>query len=496
MLARGGAREMPRRPKPLMHAKTTRRQNRFFGDLSPQEIARHGRKLADLRRADAVNDISLEATARRLATVFPQEIDAEPHLTVVRAFLHRPANTIHTLRGRSTRQRRHQVALRLLRAITIEGETREDYCKRTGLDTGDASRMLDHLCSKDQELRCAVELISDGGTSTSPQNRQPYVATCYDINVRNGVGLDALRPAVRLAIKTTQGLKVLEFPNAKLLERTDSTGTSAYFRQPGGEVDVSYEYAARFEAQAGDVSITMFCRDEPPKDWLGIESVYEPGNETVTVGVGDDDYVGVHGVTRDGKSIEEIADTGDPGLQRPGDRWVRVGPRVVVEARKGSDKLQANTTTPPTFRANPCACTKCAGAPELTWRVARVDEWLSAQYHQQYRLVDTPQLPGRGYDCKSLQVRRDVRWRQRGQHQLVRPAPQRRAPRISMADPRNILRPWNRASRKQWSTPTLVEVPGLWATPSLVEIGPVPQSEWPISEVFHGATVNKIGFAP
>ncbi len=140
--------------------------------------------------------------------------------------------------------------------------------------------MLDHMCSKDQELRCAIELISDHSTSTSSQNRQPYVATCYDINVRNA-GLDALRPAVRLAIKTTQGLKVLKFPNAKLIERADSTGTSAYFRQPGGEVDVSYEYAARFEAQAGDVSITMFCRDEPPKDWLGIESVFTPGNEIV-----------------------------------------------------------------------------------------------------------------------------------------------------------------------------------------------------------------------
>ena len=59
--------EAMKRQKQLIHAKTTRRQNRYFGDLSPQDIVRHDRKLADLRRADAVNDVSLEVTARRLA---------------------------------------------------------------------------------------------------------------------------------------------------------------------------------------------------------------------------------------------------------------------------------------------------------------------------------------------------------------------------------------------------------------------------------------------
>ena len=165
-------------PKQLMHAKTTRRQNRYFGDLSPQDIARHDRRLAGLRRADAVNDVSLEVAARRLATVFPQEIDAEPYVAVVKAFLDKGANTISELPGRSTRQRRHQKALRLLRAITLGGESRVDYCAREGIDLGDANRMLEHLCSKDQELRCAVDFISAHATGTSSQNRQVGVPAC------------------------------------------------------------------------------------------------------------------------------------------------------------------------------------------------------------------------------------------------------------------------------------------------------------------------------
>ncbi len=149
---------------------------------------------------------------------------------------------------------------------------------------------------------------------------------------------------------------------------------------------------------------------------------------------------------------------------------MRVGPRSVVEARKGSDKLQANTTTPPTFRANPCACTTCAGAPELTWRVARVDEWLRAQYHQQYQLVDTPQLPGRGHDCKSLQIRRNARFKRRLNRWIARCRFAAKGAadihRGSQEHPATM----RRASRKQWSTPTMVEVPGLWSTPSLVEL--------------------------
>ena len=481
---------MARRPKQAIHAKTTRRQNRFFGDLTPQDIARHDCKLADLRRADAVNDISLEATARRLATIFPQEVDLGPYITVVKAFLDRPANTIHKLKGRSTRQQRHQVALRLLKAITIEGETREDYCRRTGLDTGDASRMLDHLCSKDQELRCAIELIGAHSTATSSQNRQPDVPTPYTIGVGKVAGIDALEPVVRLAIKTRQGLKVLVFPNAKHFESVDSTGTSCDFRQPtvpAGYVIGEGRYpAATFTAQVGDCTWTLLCRDKPPKDWQGIEGVFAPGNETVTVGIGDDPWPELH--TRGGSVSKGTFTSGtlatgggdtiphsEIGQQRPGNRWLRVGPRAVIEAHKGGDKLQANTTTPPTFSATSCSCARCTGASQLKWRVAYVDIWQRAKYQQQYQLVETPQLPARGHDCQSLHIRREARFRHRINRWVPVPGPQRKAPRIAIADPRNILRPWRCASRKPWSTPTLTEVLGLWSTPSLVELGPPPQ---------------------
>ena len=404
------------KPKQLMHAKTSRRQNRYFGDLSPQDIAQHDRRLAGLRRADAVNDVSLEVTARRLATVFPQEIDAEPYVAVVKAFLDKPANTIHKNRTRSKMQERHQKALRLLHAITLGGERRVDYCTAQGIDLADANRMLEHLCSKDQELRCAVDFISAHGTGTSSQNRQPEVPACYSINV-GGDGLPALAPAVRLAIKTTHGAKVLVFPNLRSIE---FTGTSCDFRQatdPAGYI--TNGGAATFTAHVGDATWTLLCRDEPQKDWRGIEGVFEPGNETVTVNKDNNDRVGVHSLTRDGKWIEEIADTGDPGLQRPGDRWVRVGPRAVIEARKGGDKLQANTTTPPTFRANPCSCTTCTGTTPLTWRVACADKWKAGKYDPWFKLVETPQLAARGHDCQSIHVRRDVRWRQRGRKQWL-----------------------------------------------------------------------------
>ena len=407
-------------PKQLMHAKTTRRQNRYFGDLSPQDIARHDRRLAGLRRADAVNDVSLEVTARRLATVFPQEIDAEPYVAVVKAFLDKPANTIHKNRTRSKMQERHQKALRLLHAITLGGERRVDYCTAQGIDLADANRMLEHLCSKDQELRCAVDFISAHGTGTSCENRQAGVPACHNIWVgRSDAGV-ALIPAVRLAIKTPQGAKVLAFPNAKVVESVDSAGTSSQNRQAGDPAcHIIIEPAATFTAQVGDCTWTLLCRDQPPKDWLGIDGVFEPGNETVTVGKGDDDRVGVSSLTRDGKWIEEIADTGDPGIQRPGERWVRVGPRAVIEARKGGDKLQANTITHPTFHAAACHCNVCAGMTPLPWRVAVADKWKAGKYDPWFKLVEAPQLAARGHDCQSLQARRDVRWRQRGRKEWL-----------------------------------------------------------------------------
>ena len=393
-----------KRPKPLMHAKTTRRQQRYFGDLSPQDFARHDRKLADLRRADAVNDISLEVTARRLATVFPQEIDVEPYIAVVKAFLNRPENTIHKNRTRSKMQERHQKALRLLRETTLGGQGRAAYCAVQGIDLADANRMLAHLCSKDDELRCAVDFISAHGTGTSSQNRQPGVPAGYIIGEGSDSAGIVLTPAVRLAIKTPQGAKVLVFPNLRSVEFTGTSSQNRQVRDSAGYViGEGKEPAATFTAQVGDCTWTLLCRDEPPKDWRGIEGVFEPGNETVTVGIGDDPWAELH--TRGGSVSKGTFTSGtlatgggdtiphsEIGQQRPGDRWVRVGPRAVVEARRGGDKLQANTTTPPTHRVSPCECMTCSGF-RWKWRLRwRGPDWC---------------------DCDTLAIHRDGRWRGR-----------------------------------------------------------------------------------
>ena len=150
----------------------------------------------------------------------------------------------------------------------------------------------------------------------------------------DGDGLPALAPAVRLAIKTTHGAKVLVFPN---LGESNLRALPAIFvklRDPAGYI--TNGGAATFTAHVGDATWTLLCRDEPQKDWRGIEGVFEPGNETVTVNKDNNDRVGVHSLTRDGKWIEEIADTGDPGLQRPGDRWVRVGQELSLRPARAA----------------------------------------------------------------------------------------------------------------------------------------------------------------
>ena len=199
----------------------------------------------------------------------------------------------------------------------------------------------------------------------------------------------------------------------------------------------------------------MFCRDEPPKDWLGIESVYEPGNETVTVGVGDDDYVGVHGtVTRAGNRSRSRRHRRS-GLQRPGDRWVRVGPRVVVEARKGSDKLQANTTTPPTFRVSPCECMTCSGF-QWKWRLRwRGPDWC---------------------DCDTLAIHRDGRWRGRQWKSWL---PWHVGVKVPADD------------RQGWVCNVFESECATAPAPTFVVQNPYRQREWSASEVVNGVEVQR-----
>jgi hypothetical protein len=94
------------------------------------------------------------------------------HRKTVRDILAKPRNQRRRkLAGMSTKQRRHQQAIRLLRSLVYEGSA-ADYCRQTGLDEADASRMLAHLYEKEPGLLDAIVAISACGTVTSWQNRQ------------------------------------------------------------------------------------------------------------------------------------------------------------------------------------------------------------------------------------------------------------------------------------------------------------------------------------
>ena len=207
-------------------------------------------------------------------------------------------------------------------------------------------------------------------------NRQPEVPAVYNIDVGSRVdGLPILTPAVRLAVKTEQGLKVLIFRGGKS-RNPHSTGTSKQIRQP--EVSTcsiiveGWTPAQTFTTQVGDCTWTLHCRDEE-KGWQGIEGVYAPGNNMVTVGIGDDPWSELHlrnkSVTKGEFAQNSLAKSGSDalahseiGLQRPGETWVRVGPRVLVEAHKDGDKLQVSTLTPPAVQVEPpCECEWCSG---------------------------------------------------------------------------------------------------------------------------------------
>jgi hypothetical protein len=76
------------------------------------------------------------------------------------------------LAGMSTKQRRHQQSIRLVRALAFDGITQAEYCRRHKLDPADASRMLAHLCDKEPGLADAIDAISACAKLVSRQNRQ------------------------------------------------------------------------------------------------------------------------------------------------------------------------------------------------------------------------------------------------------------------------------------------------------------------------------------
>ena len=95
------------------------------------------------------------------------------HRKTVRDILALPRNTRRPmLYGLPTTARRHQVALRLVRALAFDGLSQAEYCRRHKLDQADASRMLAHLYEKEPGLRNALDAISACAAVTSWQNRQ------------------------------------------------------------------------------------------------------------------------------------------------------------------------------------------------------------------------------------------------------------------------------------------------------------------------------------
>ena len=68
--------------------------------------------------------------------------------------------------------RRHQQALRLVHAIAFDSINTAEYCRRSGLDPADASRMLAHLYEKEPGLGDAIGAISACAALTSWKKRQ------------------------------------------------------------------------------------------------------------------------------------------------------------------------------------------------------------------------------------------------------------------------------------------------------------------------------------
>jgi hypothetical protein len=107
-------------------------------------------------------------------------VDVEHHREVVREFLAKPGNVRRrNLNSLAPKTRRHQRAIRLLQAITLDHERRADYCWRTGLDQAKATRLLNHLYAKEPKLRDAIHALSADSTGTSEHFRQQQKPACY-----------------------------------------------------------------------------------------------------------------------------------------------------------------------------------------------------------------------------------------------------------------------------------------------------------------------------
>jgi hypothetical protein len=90
----------------------------------------------------------------------------------IRDILSKLRNLKHHIRpNMSTRERRHQHAIRLAHALINEGSAAA-YCQETGLDPADASRMLARLYAREPGLREAIVRRSACATTITWQKRQ------------------------------------------------------------------------------------------------------------------------------------------------------------------------------------------------------------------------------------------------------------------------------------------------------------------------------------
>ena len=289
-----------------------RRPSRFYGHITPDDLRHHDRKMIAQRRAEGVNDRSLEVVARRLAEAFPQEIDPEPYRKVIRDWLDRGENARRrNLSKLGKKALSHQKAIALLHGV-LDGK----------LPSAEDTRWLkERFSEKDAKLTDSIDALCACAATTSAHLTNSDESTCYTI-CRVG-DVDIVRPLI--------GRAVLTQPIRQIIAPRDPERRKAFFEsfRPllGKQLfDSTFAHPQGLEPheQYGSKSVGFSGRVEP---------VFLPGNETVTLD-GSDDYIGVHSLSRDGKWTVDIADSGDPGLQRRGADELRVGPRTLVEARK------------------------------------------------------------------------------------------------------------------------------------------------------------------
>jgi hypothetical protein len=149
------------------------------GKISYCEARAAQQQQLDLRHEDRRGRSKIVDLVIDVVAVWDSKDYIAKHRNIVHGILGLPRNARRrNLTGLSTKERRHQQAIRLLSAVAIEGLSQAEYCRRHRIHKSDASRMLAHLCDKEPALRNAINAISACTTMTSWQNRQQQQMLC------------------------------------------------------------------------------------------------------------------------------------------------------------------------------------------------------------------------------------------------------------------------------------------------------------------------------